>query len=113
TMNPHNDGLETAKGDYGYGLTNGALDTQSTPPRGPTATLYLGSTGRWGQTAPAGVFRWDGASRWTKYAPAPGGEGIRQLVVVDGPEHPVLFAVTVSDYETPGTGGHLYMRPIR
>lgn len=113
TLNSHNDGLETAKGEHGFALSNVVLDHVSRPPPGATATLYIGSAGQWRDHAGAGVFRWDGVDHWTKFAAAPGGEGVGQLAVVEVPGDPVLLAVTVNDYETPGVGGHVYLREIR
>lgn len=85
TWNAHNGGL--AKGPDFYELSNVVLDTVSTPPRGATATLYLGDT--------AGVRRWNGNDAWVLVASAPGnGQAIRRLLMVNDPAQPAVIALT-------------------
>jgi photosystem II stability/assembly factor-like uncharacterized protein len=88
-------GLEPTNADLGsyLQLSDLVLDRFSPPPRGATATLYVGSYGD-DKVKPAGIFRWNGNDAWVPFAPAPNGEGIRQLLVVNDANVPTLIAAT-------------------
>jgi photosystem II stability/assembly factor-like uncharacterized protein len=88
-------GLEATNSDLGgfLQLTGLALDRVSPPPRGATATLYVGSYGT-DRVPPAGVFRWNAVDRWVPAAPAPDGQNITTLLATAAPNQPALLAAT-------------------
>ena len=93
--NRHDDGLsgaEAATGGYYY-LSNLTLDTVSPPPAGATASLYVGTFGD-ETIKPLGVLRWNGNTAWEPLAPAPDGQSIRRLLMVNDSAGPALIAAT-------------------